>query len=92
MKISASYFAQIRIAAGVETETIEVRDGSDISAAIKAAVEKHCDAFRQLVLAQNAGLNPNLIILLNGQPAPRGAGEVLKDGDSLSLFSPVAGG
>lgn len=91
MKISMTYFAQIRRAAGAETEDLDLPANATALAAVKAAVGKHGDDFRRLVLAADGNPHANLIVLLNEVPVSS-TGQTLKDGDKLSLFSPVAGG
>lgn len=91
MQIQVTYFAQIRKAAGTETETLELPDGADVLASIKAAAAGHNEDFRKLVLAPDGKPNANLIMLINETPAS-GPAHLLKAGDKVAFFSPVAGG
>ena len=92
MNIVLAYHAQIRQAAGVETERLEVPAGTDLHGALRAAADLHGEAFRGLVLSGDLTIRPGIIVLVNSAPVPRGARRELSDGDEIRLFSPVAGG
>lgn len=92
MKISFSYFAQVRQAAGAETEQLDIAAGSDLAAALALAAEKHGDAFRKLVLDDFGVVRPSMLVLVNGVPAQRGGTRQLADGDEVTLLSAVSGG
>ena len=92
MNITLKYFAQVREAAGVESEQVQLPDGSDLAAAIEHAAAAHGDAFRATVLAEGGGVRPSLLLLVNSVPVPRGTFRELHDGDEIGVFSPVAGG
>jgi molybdopterin converting factor small subunit len=92
MRISMTYFAQIRRAAGGDTETLELPAGATAADALSAAAAGHSADFRALTLAPDGAPHANLIVLVNDQPAARGRPAPLRDGDRISLFSPVAGG
>ncbi len=92
MKISFEYFAQVRKAAGAEREELELAGGTELEAALDSAAGKHGADFRSLVLDDSGSLRPSMIVLVNGQPAPRNEPQKLADGDSISLLSAVAGG
>ena len=92
MKITLSYFAQVRQAAGVETETLDFPDGSDLAAVIAEVAKQHGDELRALVLDDDGSVRPSILLLLNGAPVPRGTSPTLDDGSAVSIFSAVAGG
>lgn len=93
MRISMTYFAQIRRAAGGDTETLELPAGATVADALSAAAAAgHSADFRALTLAPDGAPHANLIVLVNDQPAARGRPAHLREGDRVSLFSPVAGG
>jgi molybdopterin converting factor small subunit len=92
MKVSFQYFAQVRKAAGIDSEDLEVAPDADLAAALTAAAEKHGDAFRAVVLDEEGKPQPSVILLVNGQAARRDDPPQIRDGDSISLLSAVAGG
>ena len=88
MKVTFKYYAQIRQRAGTETETVELKDGVAALEALRSL--RHGPEFQGLLFDGQGNLQPTILIVVNGIPA--NAEQKLKDGDELSLFSPVAGG
>lgn len=92
MRVRISYFAQVRQAAGVESEKLELPAGADLAAVLAAAAARHGEAFRGLVLDESGAARPSLLVLVNGVPAARAGGAALADGAEVALLSAVAGG
>lgn len=92
MNVSFLYFAQVRAAAGAESESIAVSDDTPLRGAVEAVVAKHGDDFRNLVFGKTGEIQASLLVLVNGIPADRSGDAVLKEGDQVSLLSAVAGG
>ena len=92
MKVTLSYHAQVRQAAGTESESIDVPDGGDVLSALRLAAEAHGEAFRTLVLTSAGEVRPSLLILLNSVPVSRSGSKALAEGDEIGVFSPVSGG
>jgi molybdopterin converting factor small subunit len=88
MKITFSYFAQIRQKAGVELETIEVADGATALEAVRSI--DHGGEFSGLLFDESGALRPVILLVVNDVPAA--PDQVLNDGDQVQVFSPVAGG
>jgi molybdopterin converting factor small subunit len=86
--IHLMYYAQIRRLAGVETDAIELPDGATVLEAVRAA--PGAAAARTMVLDDADRLQPVILAVVNGTPAA--PDRVLRDGDTITLFSPVAGG
>ena len=81
MRVTVTFFAAIRDAAGTAEERVELPDGSTVDGLLRELHRAH-PALRAL-----AG---DTLVSLN-----RGLGEgstVLRDGDSVALFPPIAGG
>ncbi len=92
MRVTMQYFAQIRQAAGSDTLALDVPEAGTLKHAVQAAVERHGDAFRNLVVDEAGRLRPSVLTLVNGEVAAAGPDTVLRDKDVVSLFSPLAGG
>lgn len=92
MQVTLRYFAQVRQAAEVESEPIELPEGADVRSAVEKAARGRSEAFRTLVLDESAGVRPGLLLLVNSEPVPRGAARELRAGDEISIISPIAGG
>ncbi len=88
MKVTMIYHAQIRRRAGLPEEAVELPDGATVADAVRRA--PGAAAAADLLIDAAGSLQPVLLAVLNGVPsAPDRA---LRDGDTLALFSPVAGG
>ncbi len=92
MKVTLSYFAQVRRAAGVETETLDFPDDTDLAAVITEIANQHGDELKTLVLDEDDNVRPSILLLVNGAPVSRGESPTLGDGSAVSVFSAVAGG
>jgi MoaD family protein len=92
MRVSLTYFAQVRALAGIESESLDVEDGSDLGSLLESCARSHGDQFRQLVLTEDGKPRPSILVLVNGQPSAVNLSRRLAAGDSVSLLSAVAGG
>jgi len=92
VKVKFSYFAQVRQAAGAESEEVMLADGADLAAALAEVSARHGPAFRTLVLDDAGAIRPNLMVLVNGAPAAKAGGRGLADGDEVTVLSAVSGG
>lgn len=92
MHVTIKYFAQVRQAAGVESEQLSLDDGVDIQTTLAELAQCHGDDFRALVLDQAGSVRPGLLTVVNGQSVTSPKQHPLADGDELSLISAVAGG
>ncbi len=92
MNVTFSYFAQVRRAAGVESETVELPDGTDLAAAVAKVAGRHGDELKAIVLDEDGGVRPSILLLVDGAPVARGTSPALADGGAVSIFSAVAGG
>lgn len=92
MNVKLTYYAQVREAAGVESETLNLPDGANLSAALAEAVRLHGDEMKTILVDDAGAARPSILVLVNGTPAVRGTNPALHDGSELSVFSAVAGG
>jgi MoaD family protein len=92
MKVTLSFFGQIRKVTVLEKETLELPEGSNLLQAIAALTDSYGQDFSNIVSGDGGGVRSSIILLLNGVPANRDCSSALSDGDSVSLLSAVAGG
>jgi len=88
MKVTFSYFAQIRQKAGTESETVEVAEGVTALDALQSI--NHGDEFSGLLFDESGALRPVILFVVNDVPTAPEQG--LSAGDHVQVFSPVAGG
>lgn len=82
MTVTIRYFAAARAAAGIESETIFIPDGTTLTQLVDGLAEKSAELDR--VLARCS--------YLRNEVAVRDRGVVLRSGDVVDVLPPFAGG
>lgn len=92
MEVTIEYEAQLRRAAGVRSETIELAEGCDVVECVRKVVEKHPDQLSGILLKADNQIQPSLLIFLNDSQILHDTTHTLSDGDTLTLMTPISGG
>ena len=94
MNINLQLEAQLREAAGVQQETVEVAEGSNVVDAVSALAKQYADAIGNRLLAESGELQKGLLIFVNDQPISSATAtrQTLNDGDTVLLCPPISGG
>jgi len=92
MRVQVRYMAQLRSAAGLAGESVEL-DGPRSAFDLMAYVAmRHGEALRRLLLGGDGRPQPAILVFVgDAQVTPEDA-VPLKEGDVVTLLSPVAGG
>ncbi|MCI0637668.1 MAG: MoaD/ThiS family protein [Gemmataceae bacterium] len=90
MKITVHYLAQLKQAAGTPSEVIEVTNGCSVRDLIRRLVEHRPGAFRGLVCDSAGLLHPALLVFIGDQQVEHD--QSLRDGDGVTVLTPMAGG
>ncbi len=92
MWVSVRYLAQLREAAGVAEEALEIDGPCTVSEMALRLAARHGEALRRMLLGPDGRLSP--IILAFAGDAQVGPDErlSLKDGDVVTRLAPIAGG
>lgn len=92
MRITVELMAQLRVALGATQVRVEVEEGATLQDVLRKLLDE-CDGDRNaLLLTADGSLSPTVIASVHGRALPNGAEVILTDGDTISLFSPIAGG
>jgi molybdopterin synthase sulfur carrier subunit len=93
MDLQLRFFATFREAVGQKTLDHEFEDGATVGEILRA-LESEYDGLEGQLLDDQGDLQPNLNILKNGREVlhMEGTETTMADGDTLSIFPPVAGG
>lgn len=93
MDLQLRFFATFREAVGQKTLDHEFDDGSTVGEVL-LTLESEYDGLEGQLLDDQGELQPNLNILKNGREVlhMKGTETPMEDGDTLSIFPPVAGG
>ena len=92
MKVSVRYMAQLRTAAGTAAETVDIEAPCTAADLVAHLAARHGDALRRLLLGADGRLSPIILVFLGDSQVGPGEPLPLKDGDVITLLSPVAGG
>jgi molybdopterin converting factor small subunit len=90
MRVTVHYLAQIKRAAGVRVEKIEVGDGATLAAALTALAARHDEPFRAMLLDDAGRPRRTLVYFVNDSHSE--PDRVLLEGDEISILAPMAGG
>jgi len=93
MHLELRFFATFRAVVGQKELDREFPDGATVGDVL-AALEADYRDLEQQLLDEEGEIRPQLSVLKNGREVVhmQGAETHLSDGDSLSIFPPVAGG
>ncbi len=94
MKICLTLYATFRLLAGVKHIMVELPDDASLKNAIDAAAAQ-VPVLRQHWLDEAGELFPHVHVFINGEDAatlPEALHTILKPGDQVDFFPPVAGG
>jgi molybdopterin converting factor small subunit len=92
MRVSVRYMAQLRQAAGVAEESLDVDDGCAASDLAVRLAARHGSALRRLLLTPDGRLSPVILAFVGDAQIRADERLALKDGDVITLLSPIAGG
>jgi molybdopterin converting factor small subunit len=92
MRVSVRYMAQLRTAAGTAAETVDIAPPCTAADLVAHLAGRHGDALRPLLLGADGRPHPAVLVFVGDVQAAPGEPVPLKDGDVVTLLSPVAGG
>jgi molybdopterin converting factor small subunit len=92
MRITFHYLAQLKRFAGVAAETIDVAAGCTLPEALRLVGARHGTEFRAALLDNGGGARASLLFFLGNEQVRPDAARPLRDGDEVTILSPMAGG
>ena len=92
MKLSVSYLAQLKMAAGTAGDEVDLAAPQPAGSVLAALAQRRGDSFRQLLLTQGGELQPALLLFLGDEQISSADVVPRRDGDVLTVLSPMAGG
>jgi molybdopterin converting factor small subunit len=90
MQVTVHYFAQLKRAAGVASETVTLEPDSTLSHLVLRLSQLHDSAFRAMIL--DAAGNPQRALLYAIGDDQADLERPLRDGDQVTILAPMAGG
>ena len=91
--ITVRYHNILRHHTGVDRESLELPEGTEVSAAVRRLASRHGPGLREMLLSAEGGLSPHLVIFVNQELVfPSRQTVILAGGDELRLFPTISGG
>ena len=91
MKVSVRYVGQLRQAAGVASEAVEPDPPCTVADLLRRLADRHGEIFRDFVLDAGGEVRRPLLLFV-GDEQVRPEETALRDGDVVTVLTPMAGG
>jgi molybdopterin converting factor small subunit len=91
MKVEVRYAAQVRHAAGRDAEVVEL-EGPCTARELVARLALSRPGLRGLLLDDSGGVQRALLLFVGDEQVDVEVGRPLRDGDVVTILSPMAGG
>ena len=92
MRVAVRYMAQLRQAAGGAGEEIDLHAPCSLQHLLLHLAERHGDHFRRLLLDGNNALQASILLFVGESQVRWDTPLQVRDGDVITLLSPMAGG
>ena len=92
MRVQVEYLAQIKQAAGVAREHVELDRPCLLHEFVLKLADRRGEPFRKLLVDVNGQLHSTILLFLNDEQVAAGKHVELQGGESVTLLSPMAGG
>jgi molybdopterin converting factor small subunit len=92
MPITIEYTAQLKRAAGVASESVDVLPGTTIAELLAHAAARHGDSLRTLLLNGDGHPHPSVLIFRNDRQTTGDDSTPLQDAETITLLAPISGG
>ena len=92
IRISVRYMAQLKQAAGIASEEIELPAPAPARDILLLLGDRHGAPLRNLLLGADAVPQPTLLVFVGDQQVDLSDASSLKDGEVVTLLTPIAGG
>ena len=92
MQVTVEYTAQIRRAAGVSSESYSVDDGCTVDELLPQIAERHGSDLGRFLVTEDGSPQSTLLAFISDSQVRWGNETPLKDGQTVTLLSPISGG
>lgn len=92
MQITIEYAAQIKRAAGQASETFECDEPCTVQEAVERVAKRHGEELESLLFDGHRQLHPSILLFTGDTQIRWDEPKELRDGDVLTILSPISGG
>ncbi|MBI1915889.1 MAG: MoaD/ThiS family protein [Planctomycetes bacterium] len=92
ISIRVRYVAQLKQAAGVAVEEVELSSSSSVRDLLLLLADRHGAPLGNLLLGEDGSPQSTILVFVRDEQIVPSDGSLLKDGDVVTLLSPMAGG
>jgi len=92
MPVTIEYVAQLKRVAGISTESLESVENQSLSKVIRFLCEQHGEALANILLTPSNEISPTLLLFLNDEQISLDENQLIQDGDTLTISTPISGG
>jgi molybdopterin converting factor small subunit len=92
MRITLQYATQVKRAAGVGADTLDAPADAKLPDLLRLAADNRGDALRSMLLDAAGEIQPSLLVFAGDRQIGRDEQITLRDGDVLTVMSPISGG
>ena len=92
MNIKVEFSAQMKNAIGRATEEFTLYSGATVQALVRQIASREAEPLQNFLLGDNGALGGSILLFLNDEQILWPTPVELKDGDTLTIATPIAGG
>ncbi len=92
MKVTVEYAAQVKKAAGIASEVLEVSDQTTAQDVVRQVAAAHGQNLAGLILNGDGDLHPSILLFVGDDQIAWDQSVTLRDRDVVTILSPVSGG
>jgi molybdopterin converting factor small subunit len=92
MRVAVRYLAQLRQAAGVAAEEVDVAEACLVRDLLARLGERHGEAVGRLLLDAAGALQPTILVFVGDVQVDPADAAPLREGDVVTILTPIAGG
>ncbi len=92
MQITVEYAAQVKRAAGVASETIDIDESASLSDLVTQIVANRDEALRTVLLDGESNIHRSILVFVDDEQVRESDAVKLTDGQTVTFLSPISGG
>ena len=92
MQITVEYAAQVKRAAGVAGESIDVDSDCSVQDLLQQIAKRYGDPLAGLLLGDTGALRPSILLFVDDEQVRWETPRLLRDNAVVTILSPISGG